>query len=172
MVRTGTGTPPQLCLHEPQRQLAEEWSDISAPEVEAIHPATASDKLLIQGHRARRSVDQLQFKDPALAVWHIGDPAPRAYDELYLAESSDKGFIHLDVDSIESGAPFVFDSGHAVIPIPVSSPSPGGGGGSDVAQEWGVVRASLQQRLVLPGFGRTAGAFGSLWRSDLTLQNP
>ena len=54
IVKRGTGTPTQLFLHEPQRLLTEEWSDISAPEVEAIHPATASDKLLIQVHRARR----------------------------------------------------------------------------------------------------------------------
>src|SRR6185436_11137828 len=47
-----------------------------------------------------------------------------------------------------------------------------GGGGSDVVQEWGIVRGSLAQRLVLPGFGRAPGAFGSLWRSDLTLMNP
>src|SRR5262249_46751229 len=39
-------------------------------------------------------------------------------------------------------------------------------------QEWGAVRGSLAQHLVLPGFGRTAGAYGSLWRSDLTFSNP
>jgi hypothetical protein len=45
-------------------------------------------------------------------------------------------------------------------------------GGADVTQEWGVVRASLMQRLVLPGVGRTPGAYGSNWSTDVILHNP
>jgi hypothetical protein len=174
IVKRTVGGPTQLFSHSPQRALIEHWSDITAPEVEAIHPALNGSKLLIQVHRPRRASDQLLFKDPALAVWSIGDQAPRFYDELYLAESSDKGFVHLDVDNIETGAPFVFDSGRTNTAGPILSPGPvpSPGGGSDVVQEWGVVRGSLTQRLVVPGFGRTPGAFGSLWRSDLTLDNP
>lgn len=174
IVKRTIGGPTQLFSHSPQRALTEHWSDITAPEVEAIHPSLNGSKVLIQVHRPRRAADQLLFKDPALAIWSVGDPAPRFYDELYLAESADKGFVHLDVDAIESGAPFVFDSGRASSGGPIVSPvpSPSPGGGSDVVQEWGVVRGSLTQRLVVPGFGRTPGAFGSLWRSDVTFDNP
>jgi len=172
IVKRTIGAPTQLFSHSPQRALTEQWSDITAPEVEALHPSLSGTKVLIQVHRPRRAADQLLFKDPALAVWHVGQPAPRDYDELFLAESTDKGFVHLDVDALENGAPFVFDSGRTVnFPPPISSPSPAPGGG-DVVQEWGVVRGSLVQRLVVPGFGRTAGAFGSLWRSDVTFDNP
>src|SRR5207237_6054648 len=133
----------QLLLYQPQHGLVEQWSDITAPEVEAIYPSAAGDKVLIQVHRPRRATDQLLFKDPALAVWRIGEPAPRVYDELYLAESVDKGFIHLDVDNLERGDPFVFDSGRNFVSTPIASPAAPGGG--DVMQEWGVVRASLAQ---------------------------
>ncbi len=39
-------------------------------------------------------------------------------------------------------------------------------------QEWGVVRASLKQRLVLPGIARQHGAFNSYWLTDLVIHNP
>ena len=170
IISRAVGQPTRLLRHD-SRGLVEQWSDITAPEVEALHPAISGDKVLIQVHRQRRSVDAL-FRDPALAVWHVGSPAPRFYDELYMSEQSDKGFVHVDVDQIESGDPFVFDSGRALVGGCFTNCVSAGGGGGDVVQEWGVVRASLAQHLVLPGFGRTAGAFGSLWRSDLTLSNP
>lgn len=175
IVKRRTGQPTRLLNHVDrlQRGLVEQWSDITAPEVEAILPAPTSDKILIQVHRPRRGPDALvTFKDPALAVWRIGTPAPKFYDELYLNESSDKGFVHLDVDGLEKGEPFVFDGGRTITPGCGCGVSAGGGGGGEVVQEWGVVRGSTWQRLVLPGFGRTAGAFGSLWRSDVTFQNP
>ena len=150
------------------------WQDVSAPEVEAIHTAQSGTKLLIQVHRPRQSVDNLQFKDPALAIWHVGDFAPQFYDELFLSETITKGFVHLDVDAVDNGAPFVFDSGiqQPQGGIIFSPPPPTSAGGSDVVQEWGVVRASLRQKLVLPGVGRTPGAFGSKWATDVTLYNP
>jgi hypothetical protein len=174
MIKRANSAPTQLLEHSASRgnrSLIEHWSDITAPEVEAIHPSLAGDKLLIQVHRQRRSADAL-FKDPALAVWHVGTPAPKFYDELYLSEQADKGFIHLDVDGLESGDVFVFDSGRGQTGGCSINCVSGGGGGGDVLQEWGVVRASLAQHLVLPGFGRTAGAYGSLWRSDLSFSNP
>jgi hypothetical protein len=125
-------------------------------------------------HRPRAQQERWLL-DPALALWRVGDPEPRAYDELFLNETFAKGFIHLDVDTIGDGAPFVFDSGSvpAFIGCPVCSPGGGGGsGGSDVIQEWGVVRASLKQRLVLPGVARQAGAFGSYWLTDVVIHNP
>jgi hypothetical protein len=121
--------------------LVEQWQDITAPEVEAIHASAGGDKVLIQVHRPRAAIDTLSFKDPALAVWHVGDPAPRFYDELFLDEKSNKGFVHLDVDAIERNEPCV-------------------------------VRGSLAQKLVIPGFGRTSGAFNSNWTSDITFYNP
>jgi hypothetical protein len=171
IIRRASGAPTRLLLHDARtRVLAEQWSDPAGPEVEALHPSAAGDKVLIQVHRPRSAADPL-FKDPALAVWHAGAPAPKFYDELYLSETSDKGFVHLDVDKIEEGEPFAFDAGRTFIPA-CCGVSAGGGGGGEVVQEWGVVRASMAQHLVLPGFGRTAGAFGSTWRTDLTLSNP
>lgn len=160
--------------HTPSSGLVKRWDDITAPEVEALHVAKSNTKVLIQVHRSRLTLDQLLFKDPALAVWHAGDPAPKAYDELFLSETSSKGFVHVDVDKIEGGDPFVFDSGAQVLNsgIPIVSPAPPpSAGGSDVVQEWGVVRASLVQRLVLPGAARTGGAFGSFWMTDVTIYN-
>ncbi len=174
MIKRGGGRPTQLLLHTPAAGLMAQWQDVSAPEVEALHAGTSGDKLLIQVHRPRQTIDQLMFKDPALAVWHVGDPAPRFYDELFLSETLAKGFVHVDVDRIESGEAFVFDSGIPQgfgVPPPIISPAPVGGGG-DVVQEWGVVRASLAQKLILPGVGRTVGAYGSNWATDVTFYNP
>lgn len=185
IIKRGGSRPTQLLLHKPcgtscviatpPPDLTLQWQDVSAPEVEALHPAQSGTKVLIQVHRPRLSVDQLMFKDPALAIWHIGDPAPKSYDELFLSETITKGFVHLDVDAAETGEPFVFDSGVAQVffPGPIISPAPPpSGGGSDVVQEWGVVRASLAQQLVIPGAGHTAGAYGSNWATDVTLYNP
>jgi len=115
MIRRGGSRPTQLLQHTPSAGVVEQWRDVSAPEVEALHPAASGNKMLIQVHRPRQTIDQLLFKDPALAVWRVGDPAPRGYDEFFLSETLAKGFVHLDVDKIESGDQFVFDSG---IPLP------------------------------------------------------
>lgn len=151
------------------------WEDITSPEVEALHAGASGNKLLIQVHRPRPGVDTM-FHDPALAVWHIGDAAPRVYDELFLDEQPNKGFVHVDVDAIEAGTPFVFDSGTMSFygggGGVIVSPPPPSSGGSDVTQEWGVVRASLKQELMLPAVGKTKGAFGSDWVSDVVIQNP
>ena len=47
-----------------------------------------------------------------------------------------------------------------------------GAGGGDVVQEWGVVKASLRQRLVIPAVARAPGAAGAFWTSELLLRNP
>jgi hypothetical protein len=175
MIVRNAASSTTLYSHTASQGLVKRWDDITAPEVEALHPARSNTKVLIQVHRPRLTLDQALFKDPALAVWHAGDPAPKSYDELFLQENVSKGFVHLDVDKIENGEPFVFDSGAQAAffpPPPNVSPAPPGAGGSDVVQEWGVVRASLVQRLVLPGAARTAGAFGSFWSTDVTFYNP
>jgi hypothetical protein len=175
MILRNASTSTTLSSHTASQGLIKRWEDITAPEVEALRPARSNTKVLIQVHRPRLTIDQLLFKDPALAVWHVGDPAPKSYDELFLQENTTKGFVHVDVDKIENGEPFVFDSGAQVtffLPPGGVSPAPPGAGGSDVVQEWGVVRASLAQRLVLPGAARTAGAFGSFWSTDVTFYNP
>jgi hypothetical protein len=181
IIRGGGGRPTQLMHHlpcfclisPPPAELGTMWEDVSAPQVEALIPSQTGHKVLIQVHRPRQSVDNLMFKDPAIAVWNFGDPAPKFYDELFLSETSTKGFVHVDVDAVESGDPFVFDSGasQAFFPPTLISPSLPGGG-SDVVQEWGVVRASLKQQLVLPGVGHTVGAFDSVWATDVTFYNP
>ncbi|HEX8153274.1 MAG TPA: hypothetical protein VF698_09125, partial [Thermoanaerobaculia bacterium] len=151
-----------------------QWADMNRPDVEALHAGASGNKLLIQVHRPRAMADQRMFLDPALAVWTVGTPAPTRYDELFMNEAPTKGFVHVDVDKLEAGEPFVFDSG-TTFSMPsdvIVSPPPPSAGGADVIQEWGVVRASLRQQLVLPGVGRTPGAFGSNWSSDVVIQNP
>ena len=155
-----------------------QWEDRSAPEVEALHAGQSGDTLLIQVHRERPLADQRLFIDPALAIWRVGQPAPAEYDELYMNEKPTKGFIHLDVDAVAAGDTFVFDSGVEIgrvgggviisPPAPTPPPPPGGG---DVIQEWGVARAALPQKLVLPGIGRTRGAYDSMWLSDVIIRN-
>ena len=172
MVQRNSGAPTRLLRYLPGSGVEEMWKDITGPEVEAIHVASSGERLLIQVHRPR-AADGRVIIDPALAIWEIGSPMPRRYDELFLAEGPAKGFVSLDVDAAALGAPFVFDSA----PLtnnggggPIISPPPAGGG--DVTQEWGVVRASLQQKLVLPALARLTGAFDSFWKSDVTVWNP
>lgn len=164
------GQPTVLSRHETATGLAEAWRDVTAPEVEALHAGSSGQRLLVQVHRPRPQVDQRVFKDPALAVWEVGQPAPRTYDELFLVEQESKGFVHLDVDALPSGAPFWFDSG---LPPVYGAGPPGGGdtGGADVTQEWGVVRGSLAQRLVLAAAAHAPGKGGAFWKTDLLLRN-
>ncbi len=174
LLRRGPGKPTTLARHSPAGGLAEKWSDPTAPEVEALHAGSSDRKLLVQVHRPRPQMDQRLFKDPALAVWEEGQPAPRVYDELFLVEETNKGFVHLDVEAVAGGAPFVFDSGGILSPgLAGGGPSgDGGAGGADVVQEWGVVKASLRQRLVVPAVARTGGSGGAFWKTDLFLGNP
>jgi len=172
MIQRQSGRPTTLHRHTPSRGLETMWSDVSGPEVEALIAGASGETLLVQVHRRRDDLtpDRL-FIDPALAVWRVGQPAPALYDELYLRENWNKGFVHIDVDRVAAGEPFVFSSG--VFEDPgriIISPSPGGGG--DVIQEWGVVRASFRQRLALPGVARLHGAFDSYWLTDVTIYNP
>ncbi|HEX7155283.1 MAG TPA: hypothetical protein VF618_27700 [Thermoanaerobaculia bacterium] len=175
-VQRGTGVnPTTLSVHIPELGgVRKQWDDATQPQIEAIHAGASLQTLLIQVHRERPMVQATPRIDPALAVWRIGQPAPRSYDELYLNELPSKAFVHVNPDTIESGAPFVFDSGVAFTSGGGGgfSSSPPAGGGGDVIQEWGVVRGSLKQRLVLPGVARTEGAFGSFWLTDVILYNP
>ena len=174
VLRRGPGKPTVLAKHEPAGALVEKWSDPTAPEVEALHAGASGRRLLVQVHRPRPQMDQRLFKDPALAIWEDGEPAPRSFDELFLNEQVSKGFVSLDVDRASAGEPFVFDSGFAAMSCCLAGgPSgDGGAGGADVVQEWGVVKGSLRQRLVLPAVARTPGASGAFWKSDLLLRNP
>jgi hypothetical protein len=172
MIQRATGKPTTLSLYTRAGGLQQQWSDPDGPQVEAIIAGESGSTVLIQVHRQRPQADQRLFKDPALAVWHVGEPAPAQYDELYLNETDAKGFVHVDVDKLVLGEPFVFDSGvqFANIGVVISPSVPGGG--ADVTQEWGIVRGALTQKLVLPGIARTAGAYGSYWASDVILYNP
>ena len=173
VLQRGTG-PTVLSLHTPAAGLVEAWRDVTRPEVEALHAGASGRRLLVQVHRPRPQVDQRVFKDPALAVWEVGTPAPSSYDELFVNEQSVKGFVHVDPDTIGQGEPFLFDSGSPMsfLALPPGTPGPSGGGGGDVIQEWGVVRGSLKQRLVIPAAARANGINGSRWRTDLVLRNP
>jgi len=171
ILQRGTG-PTVLSFHTPAAGLVEAWRDVTRPEVEALHAGASGRRLLVQVHRPRPQVDQRVFKDPALAVWDVGTPAPSSYDELFVNEQSVKAFVHLDPDTIGQGEPFLFDSGSPSSIFLPPGPSGGGGGGADVIQEWGVVRGSLRQRLVIPASARANGINGSRWRTDLVLRNP
>lgn len=162
--------PTTLSRHTPGGVVQQMWSDVSGPEVEALHASGSGQRVLIQVHRERPQ-QEVPFTDPALAVWTVGTPAPRNYDELFLNEGFTKGFVHVDVDKMAAGEPFVFDSGfvQSAPDVIVSPPISGGG---DVIQEWGVVRASLKQQLVLPGVARLPGAFNSFWLTDFVIYNP
>ncbi|MHB8798778.1 MAG: hypothetical protein ACYDBY_09985 [Thermoanaerobaculia bacterium] len=170
----GLGRATTLARHTPGGGLVEMWSDPTAPEVEALHAGASGQRLLVQVHRPRPQMDQRLILDPALAVWEVGEPAPVRYDELFLNEQPIKGFVHLDVETVASGQPFVFDAG----PLEGwccagGGPSgDGGSGGADVFQEWGVVKGSLRQRLVIPAVARTGGEGGAFWMTDLVLGNP
>src|SRR5688572_13107680 len=170
LIRRGPGSPTILYQHG-NAGLVKHWEDITAPEVEALHAGSSGTRLLVQVHIPRRIPNQVLFVDPALAIWDVGQPAPREYDELFLNEERNKGFVHLDVEKVALGEPFVFDSGFRWVGGGGGGVSAGGGGG-DVVQEWGVVRGSLKQKLILPSVGRTPGAFGSYWRTDVIFYNP
>ena len=172
IVRRQPGEPTSLFRHTPGDAPVEQWHDDTAPEVEAIHAGASGQRLLVEVNRPRSQPDQRIFRDPALAIWEVDQPAPRSYDELFLREETNRSFVHLDVDAAAQGAPFVFDSGS---PSPVymgGGPSGGAGGGGDVTQEWGVVRASLRQTLVVPAVARSHGMNGSFWKTDLVIRNP
>ncbi|HEY0142703.1 MAG TPA: hypothetical protein VGF48_17520 [Thermoanaerobaculia bacterium] len=172
MIQRRNDKPTTLLRYTPSEGVKTMWSDPAGPDVEALHTGRSGEKLLIQVHRPRIQPERF-FIDPAIAVWKVGDPAPAAYDELFLNEEYTKGFVHLDVDTVAEGDPFVFDSGVAPPPDVIISPAPDPvPGGTDVVQEWGVVRASLKQKLVLPGVARLAGAYGSFWLTDVVIYNP
>lgn len=156
-----------LYRHRPGGELEMMWIDEDGPQVEALHAGASGETVLIQVHRPRPR--QTNFIDPALAVWRVGGPAPSEYDELFAREGPGKGFVHVDVDRIESGKPFVFDSSFIIVP---GSCCVSSGGGGDVIQEWGVLRASLKQRLVISGATRKPGLLGTQWLTDVTLYNP
>ncbi len=175
LLQRAPGRPAILSKHDPTRLsmgAVEAWHDDTSPDVEALHAAASGRKLLVQVHRPRPAPDSRLFKDPALAIWGEGTPAPPSYDELFLNEYEGRGFVHLDVDRVTEGAPFVFDGGQPTQQIVAGGPSSGPGGGGDVAQEWGVVKAALRQRLVIPVVARTPGANGSYWLTDVAVRNP
>lgn len=164
------GSSSRLLRYTPASGLEVHWSDPSQPEIEALIAGESGQSVLVQVHRDR-SVEQVPFVDPALAVWRLGEPMPTEYDELYLNEELNKGFVHVEVDKLRDGDRFVFNSGSFEVTDegPISPPI---GGGGDVIQEWGVVQASLKQHLILPGVARLQGGFGSEWRTDVTMYNP
>ena len=177
IVQRGRGLPTTLSLHTPGSGLVTQWQDAASPPVVALHAAASGRRVLIQVDRNHpASVRRLLETrvDPGIAVWMVGTgpPPPSAYHELFLTQGSLAGFVHLDVDETAAGGFFAYCSG---TPVPQGSgvaPSGGAGGGGDIAQEFGTVRSSLRQRLVLPGAARIEGRNGSLWRTDLLVRNP
>ncbi|MEA2464941.1 MAG: hypothetical protein QOJ98_2688, partial [Acidobacteriota bacterium] len=173
MIRRAPGQPTTLMRYSTRQGVETMWSDPAGPEVEALIAGQSGQTLLVQVHVPRDVNVAVPFVDPALAVWRVGQPYPTEYDELFLNEEANKGFVHVDADRLEEGEPFVFNSGSEIISYPGEGPiSPPISGGSEVIQEWGVVRGSFKQRLLLPGVARMRGAFGSEWTTDVTIYNP
>jgi len=147
------------------------WTAPSQPAIEALYTGSNPNSLLIQAHR-RRGSSELSFLDPALALWHVGEPAPDVWHELYVIEEYTKAFLHVNVDTIVAGSPFVFDSGVDPARGAISNAKGMGPAGADINQEWGVVRGTMRRRLVIPGVARQNGAYNSQWRTDVVLHNP
>jgi hypothetical protein len=174
LLQRESGKPTTLSRHTLTRGLEQMWSDVSGPEVEALIPGRSGNTLLVQVHRDRSFLPQSPsmqrpFLDPALAVWRVGDPMPRQYDELYLNEEKDKGFVHVDPNTITTREPFFFHSGSFRDDSPIfGAPTPPG----PPIQESGVVRASLRQQLILPGVARNKDALDLRWLTDVTIYNP
>jgi hypothetical protein len=146
----GTGTV--LLRHRPRHGLEKLWSVPELLGADALHAGISGQTLLIQRPRARR--DNNSRGGVMVALWRVGEPAPAAWDELLGRMERWRGFVNLDVDAVAGGAPFVFDTSFTAnfanqiapgVPPPADS-----AGGADVIQEWGLLRASLRQRLVLP----------------------
>ncbi len=164
MVQRGSGEPTTLLRYTPASGLQTLWTDPSGPEVEALIAGPSGQSVLIQAHRERAFAEDLSVAHPALAVWKLGEARPREYDELYVNEEQDKGFIHVNPDTMREGSTFVFNSG---LGEPPDDPR------TAALEEWGVVlQASLKQHLILPGVARLQGGFGSEWRTDVTMYNP
>jgi hypothetical protein len=165
IARMGT-SDTALLSHEGDGAVREAWRDATRPFISSLHAAASGARLMI---RTRRFQGYRYWN--GLAVWHDGEPPPSSYDELLVRpELEGRGFVHLDVDDVDQGAHFLFDTG-ATLP-PTSGPSARSGGGADVYQSGGVVRASLRQQLVIPASARAPGRFGATWRTDLILRNP
>ena len=146
----GTGTV--LLRHRPRHGLEKLWSVPELLGADALHAGASGQTLLIQRPRARR--DSNSRSGVMLALWRVGEPAPANYDELLGRMERWRGFVNLDVDAAAGGAPFVFDTNFTATftnQLPPGGPPPADyAGGADVIQEWGLLRASLRQRLVLP----------------------
>ena len=174
ILQRGRGIPTTLSRHTPESGLVTQWNDASKPPVEALHAAASGTRLLLQVERDHQGSGQLLLarKDPALAIWNVGDAPPPEYHELFLAQGSLAGFVHLDVDAAASGDGFVYCSGSPLLTGYGVAPSGGAGGGGDIAGEFGTVRSSFKQRLIVPVAARISGKNGSVWRTDLLIRNP
>src|SRR5207253_9019538 len=75
MIQRNTGKPTTLSRYTRDHGVEKQWEDISGPQVEALIAGESGSTVLIQVHRDRPVADQRLFKDPALAVWHVGQPA-------------------------------------------------------------------------------------------------
>src|SRR4029078_1560240 len=81
MIVRNAASSTTLYSHTPGAGLVKRWEHITAPEVEALHPARSNTKVLIQVHRPRLTLDQALFKDPELRVSHAGYPAQNSHHE-------------------------------------------------------------------------------------------
>ena len=77
IIKRGGGAATILYRQSGNADPVEQWSDVTAPEVEALHAGASGNTLLIQVHRPRAVDTSTRFLDPAIAIWHTGEGAPR-----------------------------------------------------------------------------------------------
>ena len=111
-IQRETGKPTTLSRHTRAARHADDVERRHRPAGGSAHRRQLGKHAAHSGaSRSRRVELQRPFIDPALAVWRVGQPAPRALRRALSQREWNKGFVHVDVDKIESGEPFVFNSG-------------------------------------------------------------
>jgi hypothetical protein len=173
MVQQGPGDPTTLSRYYPGRGEEVMWTDERGRQIEALIPGASGETLLIQAQRPRGAADT-PFTGVSLALWRTGEPAPADYDDLLARLGTHYGFAHVDPDTLAAGSPFVFDTAFdgTFKRDRLAGVGSSTGGGADVIQEWGVVRGTIKQRVVLPTVSRIQGGYSTNWLTDVTLYNP
>ena len=170
------GGDPSLSRHVPGGAEEVFWTDTTlGREIEAIIAGPSGRSVLIQTAILRETAETTPFRGIGVAVWQPGQPAPASYDEIHARLGTNHGFAHVDPDTVAEGSLFVFDSALREWQKGSGGTFLGsreGPGGADVLQEWGLLRASLRQRLIIPAVSRVEGGYGTHWLTDLVLHNP
>lgn len=172
MVQQDEGDPTTLSRYYPGRGEEIMWTDESGRQIESLIPGVSGETLLIQAQRPR-AAETTPFTGVSLALWRVGEPAPADYDDLLARLGPKYGFAHVNPDTLAAGSTFVFDAAAAANKRDrLAGRGSTTSGGADVIQEWGILRGTMKQRLVLPTVSRIQGGYGTNWLTDVTIFNP